>query len=540
LQTDTLIIGSGIAGATTALRLSDDRERQITVLTRAADAEDSNSTYAQGGIVGLGRGDTTELLTEDVLRAGAGLSSPSAVKVLAEEGPAVLNELLVERLGVEFDRDASGAPAFGLEGAHSKRRILHVGDATGRAIMRALLEELRKRPNVQLLTGHTAIDLLTFPHHALDRLAIYAPPICHGAYVFDRAERRVRTVIARHTVLATGGQGQIFLCTTNPEGARGDGVAMAYRAGARVINSEYMQFHPTALHMPGTTKALISEAVRGEGGVLLTPDGEAFMKRYEPKERDLAPRDTVARAIYTEMLSQGYPYVLLDIATRRSADYIRNRFPEIHARCQEHNIDMTRQPIPVVPAAHYACGGVLVDLRGRTTLSRLYAVGEVSCTGVHGANRLASTSLLEGLVWGTRSANDIRSREYAVAISEDDVPPWDESATGYDADPALIQGDMQSIRSLMWHYVGLLRNKWRLKRANQELRRLWSNVEDFYRTAHLTDELIGLRNMVLSALIVARSAMQNRTSRGCHYREDSLPSGQGAAAPNGTNDLDLQ
>ena len=540
MQTDTLIIGSGIAGATTALKLSDDRERKITVLTRALEAEDSNSTYAQGGIVGLGRDDTAELLTEDVLRAGAGLSNPSAVKILAEEGPAALNALLVERLGVEFDREESGAPAFGLEGAHSTRRILHVGDATGRAIMDALLAELRARPNVQLLTGHTAIDLLTFPHHALDRLAIYQPPACHGAYVFDRSKRRVKTVIARHTVLATGGLGQIFLCTTNPVGARGDGVAMAYRAGARVINSEFMQFHPTALHMPGTTKTLISEAVRGEGGVLLTPDGEAFMERYEPKERDLAPRDTVARAIYTEMLSRGYPYVWLDIATRRPADYTRNRFPEIHARCLEHNIDITRQPIPVVPAAHYACGGVLVDLRGRTTLSRLYAVGEVACTGVHGANRLASTSLLEGLVWGTRSAHDIRGREHAAAISESDVPPWDESATSYDADPALIQGDMQSIRSLMWHYVGLLRNKWRLKRATQELRRLWSNVEDFYRTANLTDELIGLRNMVLSALIVARSAMQNRTSRGCHYREDTLPTAQGAAAPDGTNDLDLQ
>jgi L-aspartate oxidase len=539
LQTDTLIIGCGIAGATSALKLSDDRERQITVVTRAVDVEDSNSSYAQGGIVSLGRDDTRERLAEDVVRAGAGLSSPSAVAVLVDEGPALLQELLVDRLGVEFDREPSGEPAFGLEGAHSTRRILHVGDATGRAIMKALLGELRARPNVRLLTGHTAIDLLTFPHHALDRMAIYEPPVCHGAYVFDRAKRRVKTVIARHTVLATGGLGQIFLCTTNPGGARGDGVAMAYRAGARVINSEFMQFHPTALHMPGTTKTLISEAVRGEGGVLLTPDGDPFMEHYEPAERELAPRDAVSRAIYTEMLSKGYPYVLLDIATRQPADYIRGRFPEIHARCLEHNIDITGQPIPVVPAAHYACGGVLVDLRGRTTLNRLYAVGEVACTGVHGANRLASTSLLEGLVWGTRTACDIRERKSTAAISERDVPPWDESATGYEADPALVQGDMQSVRSLMWHYVGLLRNKWRLRRATQDLRRLWSDVEDFYRTAHLTDALIGLRNMVLSAVIVARSATQNRTSRGCHYREDNPPPSRGAASPDGTNDLDL-
>jgi L-aspartate oxidase len=405
--------------------------------------------------------------------------------------------------------------------------------------MSALLRELQARPNVQLLTGHTAIDLLTFPHHALDPLAIYEPPICHGAYVFDRTERRAKALIARHTVLATGGLGQIFLCTTNPDGARGDGMAMAYRAGARVINTEFMQFHPTALHMPGTTKWLISEAVRGEGGVLLTPTGSPFMERYEPDARELAPRDAVARAIYTEMLANDYPYVLLDIATRRPASYIRERFPEIHARCLEHDIDISKRPIPVVPAAHYACGGVLVDLWGRTNLTGLHAVGEVACTGVHGANRLASTSLLEGLVWGARAARDIRGQERTASIAERDVPPWDESATSYDADPALIQGDMQNIRSLMWHYVGLLRNESRLDRATRELRRLWANVEDFYRAAHLTDTLIGLRNMGLSALIFARSALQNRTSRGAHYREDSRPPRRGAAAPDGTNDLDL-
>jgi L-aspartate oxidase len=291
--------------------------------------------------------------------------------------------------------------------------------------------------------------------------------------------------------------------------------------------------------MPGTTKALISEAVRGEGGVLLTPDHEPFMQRYEPEARELAPRDAVARAIYTEMLSGGHPYVFLDIATRRPAAYIRKRFPGIHASCLEHNIDIARQPIPVVPAAHYACGGVLVDLHGRTTLTGLHAVGEVACTGVHGANRLASTSLLEGIVWGSQAAREIRGAKRKAPISERAVPPWDESATSHDADPALIQGDMQSIRSLMWHYVGLLRNEARLNRATRELRRLWVNVEGFYRAAHLTDSLIGLRNMVLSALVFARSAMQNRTSRGCHYREDSHPPPRGAASPDGTNDLEL-
>jgi L-aspartate oxidase len=538
MTTDTLIIGCGVAGATTALRLSDDLERQVTVLTRADEADSSASSWAQGGIAGLGRDDTAELLHEDVMRAGAGISNPVAVRVLVDEGPGLLGELLVEQLGVPFDRDPTGDLSLGLEGAHSRRRILHVGDSTGQSIMRALLDELGSRPNVTMLTGHTAIDLLTFPHHARDPLTIYEPPVCHGAYVFDAARRRVRAIIARNTVLATGGLGQIFLCTTNPGGARGDGLAMAYRAGARVINAEFMQFHPTALHMPGTTKSLVSEAVRGEGGVLLTPDGQRFMERHEPTQLELAPRDAVARAIYAEMLAGGHPYVLLDIATRRPADYVRRRFPQIHARCLEHNIDITRQPIPVLPAAHYSCGGVLADLTGRTTLSGLHAVGEVACTGVHGANRLASTSLLEGLVWGARAAADIRRGERVPSIAECDVPGWDESATSYDADPALVQGDMQSIRSLMWHYVGLQRNESRLNRATRELRRLWLNVEEFYRTAHLTDELIGLRNMVLSALVFARSALHNRTSRGCHYRADSHPP-PGAAAPNGTNDLEL-
>jgi L-aspartate oxidase len=275
--------------------------------------------------------------------------------------------------------------------------------------------------------------------------------------------------------------------------------------------------------MPGTTKFLISEAVRGEGGVLLTPEGERFMERYDSEWLELAPRDVVARAIYWEMLANDYPYVLLDIASHKPADYIRRRFQQIHRRCLEFNIDITQQPIPVVPAAHYFCGGVLVDLRGRTTLPGLYAVAEVACSGVHGANRLASTSLLEGLVWGARAAEDIRDLEGSKPIPTDDVPPWDVSGLTRDADPALIQGDMQSIRSLMWHYVGLVRAEYRLNRAIRELSHLLLNIEDFYRKARLSDGLIGLRNGVQAALVVARSALRNRTSRGCHYREDSFP-----------------
>lgn len=522
MQTDTLIIGCGIAGATAALRLASDRQRQITILTRTEDAIESNSRYAQGGIVGRGEDDATQILVDDVLNAGAGLSYPPAVELMADEGPTLLQDLLINQVGLHFDHDKAGRVVFGLEAAHSRRRILHVGDATGKAIMDGLLRHISLQPNITLLTGRTVVDLITFPHHALDPLAVYKPAACHGAYVFNQQSGKVETFLAGQVILATGGLGQIFQNTTNPPGARGDGLAMAYRAGVGVSNLEYVQFHPTALHSPGVTKFLISEAVRGEGGVLINPDGEAFMTRYSPEWKDLAPRDVVARAIYWEMLEKGYPYVYLDIASHRPADYLRQRFPRIYETCLKHNIDITQQPIPVVPAAHYFCGGVLVDLWGRTSMPGLYAVGEVSCTGVHGANRLASTSLLEGLVWGDRAGRDIQAQAGVKPIDESMVPVWDARNLLYDGDPTLIQGDIQTIRNLMWHYVGLVRSEYRLNRANRELRHIWLDIEDFYRKTRLSDGLIGLRNGVQVALIIAMAAQRNRVSRGCHYREDSL------------------
>jgi L-aspartate oxidase len=336
----------------------------------------------------------------------------------------------------------------------------------------------------------------------------------------------VHRYLADITVLATGGLGRIYRNTTNPPGSRGDGLAMAHRAGARITNAEYVQFHPTALAAPGAEGLLISEAVRGEGGVLLTPLGRPFMADYSAQWKDLAPRDIVARAIHHEMETHGYSFVLLDIASRLPADVIRNRFPYIYGECLKVGIDITQEPVPVVPAAHYFCGGVLVDEWGHSSIENLYAIGEISCTGVHGANRLASTSLLEGLVWGNRAALHIERTLTTAANGKkprfEDVPPWDESGLTADPDPALIQGDMQTIQNIMWHYVGLVRSGDRLSRAIRELRHLWNEIETFYRTTKLSDGLIGLRNAVEVALIIAQAAQHNRQSRGCHYRRDSV------------------
>ena len=525
-NTDVLIIGCGIAGASAALTLAKNPDRRITVITREPDPQESNTRYAQGGIIGRGVKDSAEILAKDILAAGAGAASPKAARILAEEGPEILQKLLVEQAGIHFDTRSDGGPEYGIEAAHSCRRVLHVGDGTGQAIITGLIAAIRKCPNITILSNVTAVDLITFPHHSRDPLQAYQPVSCHGVYGFDRDERTVHRFFSAATILATGGIGRIYMNTTNPAGARGDGLAMAHRAGARIENAEYVQFHPTSLYSPGVEGFLISEAVRGEGGVLLTPDGKAFMAEYSPQWKDLAPRDVVARAIHHQMETHGYSYVLLDIATHMKADAIKKRFPNIYRKCLSAGIDITKEPIPVVPAAHYFCGGVLVDEWGRSSIENLYAVGECSCTGLHGANRLASTSLLEGLVWGSRSAIHIEKKLKELPSfsfpQSDDVPSWDESGLIAEADAALIQGDMQTIRNIMWHYVGLERNTERLSRAIRELRHIWSEIETFYRTTKLSDGLIGLRNAVEVSLIITRSALHNRQSRGCHYREDAV------------------
>ncbi len=525
LTTDVLIIGSGIAGATAALRLAENPNRRIALVTRAPDPHDSNTYWAQGGIIHRSPDDRAELLVEDILAAGAGASLPKAAQILAEEGPPLLDEILMKISNIEFDRAANHELSYAQEAAHQRRRILHVGDGTGAAISIGLIKTLQSKPNIQWFTDATAVDLITYPHHSRDPLDTYKPIACHGAYVFDRKGRAVHRTLAAVTILATGGLGRIFRNTTNPQGARGDGLAMASRAGARIINAEYVQFHPTALAAPGSEGFLISESVRGEGAVLLTPDGRAFMQDYSPQWKDLAPRDVVSRAIHHVMETNGYSYVLLDIASHKPAEEIKSRFPNIYAACLKFGVDISREPIPVVPAAHYFCGGVQVDEVGQTSIENLYAVGEVSCTGLHGANRLASTSLLEGLVWGHRAARDIEKKLSQAPHhipTRAEIPPWDESQLDADPDPALIQGDMQTIQNIMWHYVGLVRSGERLSRAIRELRHLQNEIETFYRTTKLSDGLIGLRNSVETALIIAQAARHNRQSRGCHYRVDSV------------------
>jgi L-aspartate oxidase len=518
IKTDVLILGSGIAGTTTALQLAD-RGTHVTVVTRACEPEESNTYYAQGGIIYKGLADSPAALAADIERAGDHYCNPIAVRTLSEEGPPSVERVLFDRAQVAFDRAADGSLSLALEGGHSLPRILHVADHTGEAIEVALVRALKAHPNVTLLTGHTGVDLLTPAHHGQNRLAIYDPISCVGAYLFDQATGEVKRCLAAKTVLATGGLGQIFLRSTNPVGARGDGVAMAWQAGARLINMEFVQFHPTTFHRDGAPNFLISEAVRGAGARLVLANGEPFMQNYAPEWKDLAPRDIVSRSIHREMLARGLTHVYLDLRSYIPRPEILSHFPTIRESLLKYDIDIAEDLVPVVPAAHYSCGGVWVDEWGRTTLADLYAVGEVSCTGLHGANRLASTSLLEGLVWGRRAAEDIaRCLPPRQRTQPDDIPPWEDA--GLEApDPALIQQDMSAIKHIMWNYVGLIRTTNRLNRALSELRHLESEIIHFYRRSKLTDELIGLRHAVHTALIVAQSAWENKRSMGAHYRE---------------------
>ncbi|KPJ56079.1 L-aspartate oxidase [Parcubacteria bacterium DG_74_2] len=518
LQTDVLIIGSGIAGITAALELAENKNLKIVLITRTKEPGESNTKYAQGGIVG--KSDDDDALREDIIKAGAGLCNPKAVDILVKEGPKLVSEFLIKKLGIKFSTDIKGKLLFTKESAHSSPRILHAQDSTGEVIEEKLIKAVMSCKNIKFFNQHTLIDILTFPHHASDALVVYDEIICIGAYVFDQVNKQVKTILAKKTVLATGGLGQIFLRTVNCKGARGDGLAAASRAGAEIINAEYIQFHPTAFYHRDIKNFLISEAVRGEGAKLRNKKGKAFLKKCDPRE-ELAPRDIVARCIYDEILNKDQNYVLLDLAPYMTPGYIKRRFPKIYKTCFKYGVDITKEPIPVTPSAHYFCGGVKVDQWGRTTIFNLYAVGEVSCTGVHGANRLASTSLLECLVWGKRCASHILRNLGKQDISLSEVLPWHGvGKPDEEVDPALIAQDWMIIKSTMWNYVGIVRTQKRLQRAVSDLNYLKHRIEKFYKETRINDELIGLRNGIEIALIVAEAALRNKKSMGCHFRKN--------------------
>ncbi|BBP05348.1 L-aspartate oxidase [Sulfuriferula plumbiphila] len=506
-RTDVLIIGSGLAALTTALHLA--QQRRVTLLTKKT-LHDSASVWAQGGIAAvLADNDSIGAHVRDTLVAGAGLCNEHTVRFVVENGHAAV-QWLVE-MGVPFTADAASSTGFHLtrEGGHSTRRIIHAADATGRAVQKTLCAQIRDNPNITLLEHHIAIDLITG-----DKLG-HDDHTCYGVYALDKVSGLVRTFAAGHTVLATGGAGKVYLYTTNPDVATGDGIAMGWRAGCRVANMEFIQFHPTCLYHPHAKSFLITEAVRGEGGQLKLPDGTRFMSAHDPRA-ELAPRDIVARAIDFEMKKRGLDSVYLDIS-HKPAEFILDHFPTIYERCRALGIDITREPIPVVPAAHYTCGGIVTDLAARTDLTGLYAVGEVACTGLHGANRLASNSLLECLVFGRAAAEDILARAGAPLSS---IPEWDASRVTDADEEIVLSHNWDELRRFMWDYVGIVRTNKRLARAASRIRLLNEEINEYYRNFRVSNDLIELRNLVLTADLIVRSAQLRRESRGLHFSRD--------------------
>ena len=520
-ETDVLVIGSGIAGTTAACGWPG-IERQVTVITRAQDPEESNTRYAQGGIVARGPHDSAELLIKDILRAGAGLSPPGGrARLLAEEGAALVEQLLIEELGVPFDRTDDGDALLHSRGrAH---RLAHPARwrRDGPGHRGGPDRRLQALPNVDLAHRHDGGR----SHHLLPPQqgphAVYAPITCHGAYVLDRATGEVNRFLAKATVLATGGIGRIYRHSSNPKGARGGGLAMAYRAGARVINAEYVQFHPRPWLCPGPITSSSRRRCAARVGGCTRRTGATLWTTYAPNGAIWPPATSSPAPSTTRCWSTLSPRLAGSGLQHGQRRRFPERFPTIYQTCMEAGIDITQEPIPVVPAAHYFCGGVHVDVWGCTTLRGLYAVGEVSCTGVHGANRLASTSLLEGLVWGDRAGRHIAERSDLRSVAVETIPPWEPPSKHAVADPVLLTRDARAIQNIMWLYVGLARNTHRLSRALNELDHLWGEVDTFYRATRLDDNFIGLRNMAQVAWIVTNAAWHNRQSRGAHYREDA-------------------
>ncbi|WP_186108344.1 L-aspartate oxidase [Burkholderia gladioli] len=506
---DVAIVGSGLAGLSVALNLA--QTRKVALIAKRSMMEGA-SDYAQGGIAAvLDSADSVENHVSDTLIAGGGLCDETTTRFIVEHGRAAIEWLISQ--GVPFTRDAAAELGFHLtrEGGHSHRRIIHAADATGHAVLATLSERARKHPNITFLENHHAVDLITS-----DRIGLPGGR-CVGLYALDVRTGLTVTIEAPHTVLATGGAGKVYLYTTNPDTATGDGIAMASRAGCRVANMEFIQFHPTCLYHPYAKSFLISEAVRGEGGLLKLPDGTRFMPAHDPRA-ELAPRDIVARAIDFEIKKRGIDCVYLDISHQPEA-FLREHFPTIHARCLEFGIDIAKQPIPVVPAAHYTCGGVVTDLAGRTDLAGLYAVGETSYTGLHGANRLASNSLLECLVIGRAAAEAIETAGYE-RVAHGALPAWDESRVSDPDEEVVVAHNWDELRRLMWNYVGIVRTDKRLARAKHRIELLRDEIQEYYANFRVSPDLLELRNLVDVASLIVESARSRRESRGLHFSRD--------------------
>ena len=520
---EVVILGSGLAGLTVALNLAD--HRKVAIVTKG-EILDGASDWAQGGIAAvLASDDSPQSHISDTLVAGAGLCDPDITRYVVEHGREAVEWLISQ--GVPFTRDQSSESGYHLtmEGGHSHRRVIHAADATGHAVQTTLEAKIKAHPNITILEHHVAIDLITG-----DKLGL-ANRTCHGLYVLDDNARKVVTIAADQVVLATGGAGKVYLYTTNPDTATGDGIAMGWRAGCKVANMEFIQFHPTCLYHPQAKSFLISEAVRGEGGLLKLPDGTRFMPDHDPRA-ELAPRDIVARAIDFEMKRRGLDCVFLDISHKSEA-FLREHFPNIYERCLELGIDMARQPIPVVPAAHYTCGGIQTDRNGCTSLPRLYAVGETAHTGLHGANRLASNSLLECLVFGRAAANHILQQPVPGSVS---LPAWDESRVTDADEEIVIAHNWDELRRFMWDYVGIVRTNKRLERAMHRIQLLSGEIHEYYSNFRVSNDLLELRNLVLTADLIVRCAMQRKESRGLHYSRDypdQLPQARNTLLPPG-------
>ncbi len=505
---DVLIIGTGIAGLTFALGAAEHGE--ILIVTKR-ESQDGSTVRAQGGIAAvLSKDDSFLEHIEDTHNAGAGLCHDIVVDLCIRQAPHAIEWLV--QCGVDFTRSANGEYDLGREGGHRQRRVARVGDMSGAELERVLLERVREHPNIRIMQWHTGIDLITMSKYG-------GPDRCVGAYVLNEKTGDVQKILARCTVLATGGAGKVYLYTSNSDVATGDGLAMAYRAGAEIANMEFYQFHPTVLYEPRAKFFLISEALRGEGAVLCLPSGEPFMKRHH-EMADLAPRDVVARAIDYEMKRTGSDFVLLD-ATSKSKEFLRERFPGIYAECLKFNIDMTSNAIPVVPAAHYMCGGVTTDLHGRTTLPGLFAIGEVACTGLHGANRLASNSLLEAVVFARRASEKVgQMLTEAGQEPVPDVPDWEIGSAQPSEEQVVVAHSWDEIRHLMWNYVGIVRSESRLRRAARRIAVLEEEIREYYWQHTVTRDLLELRNIQTVAELIIASAASRRESRGLHYTID--------------------